>query len=146
MPVGYREQMKELEGMFSSDPITDLSSHTDAGEAEEDPASKFSQFMQSQHIVIDPDIPNVPPADSDEFIHSDEELSELEYFMSIDQLLARGGDERRRAEFILNQFNKNTGVDGPQRNVSKISDAAASGSRKAVPHLGARRSRKLFGK
>lgn len=138
--------MKELEEMFSSDPVTDISSHTDVGGGGEDDAgAEYGQFMQSQHIVIDPDVPNVPSVDCDEFIHSDEELSELEYFMSIEQLLAKGGDERRRAEFILNQFNKNTGVDGPQRNLSKLTEGAG-GSRKAVQHLGARRSRKLFGK
>lgn len=39
-------------------------------------------------------------------MESDEELSPLENFVSISQMLARGGDDAKRAEFIINQFGK----------------------------------------
>lgn len=40
------------------------------------------------------------------FVNSDEDLSDLECFISIKDLLLKGGDYKRRVEFILDQFQK----------------------------------------
>lgn len=41
---------------------------------------------------------------ADAFFASDDDLSGLDGFVSIQELLSRGGEDRHRAEFILNQF------------------------------------------
>lgn len=72
-----------------------------------DLTGEVDNFMASQHIGSssgDPLPHGQPGPQSDEFVRSEEELSDLDCFTSIDQLLARGGDEKRRVEFILKQF------------------------------------------
>ena len=69
--------------------------------------------MQVPHDIDDnydiPEIPSQYPISQNGIDNDDGELSELENFISLPKLLQMGGEEARRAEFILNQFvnNKN---------------------------------------
>lgn len=73
---------------------------------DEKDSAEYVDFMQSQAIDLS-DLNHDHDRD-DLFVRSDEELSDLDCFTSIDRLMARGGDDRRRAEFILRQFKKST--------------------------------------
>ena len=115
--------------MFNSDSVDQEEEET------KNEGSNYTDFMQSQlnlsHI-------NDPEENKKEalFYHSDEELSELECFTSIQQLLARGGDDRRRAEFILRQF---------QKTEEKLSGSKTTAKKRAAPSaksIGIRRLRK----
>lgn len=98
IPTGTKYYQQDLENLFNSD-------DGDKEEETKNEGSNYTDFMQSQlnlNLIDDPEENKKEAA----FYHSDEELSELECFTSIQQLLAKGGDDRRRAEFILRQFQK----------------------------------------
>jgi len=107
-------------------------------------------FMQSQHAIELLDSPDSAGdddhlADDEPFVRDDEELSDLDCFISIDQLLARGGDERRRVEFILRQFNKHTTSEGPAKPTvvrPATRDRAGGTGGGGFKSLGARRPRR----
>lgn len=147
----FREN-RQLDGLFDSDSdvsIDHADLHSDnaldlttnnATDCEETP--EYDSFMQSQQPI---EIPSSPSHQGDPniFVRSDEELSDLDCFTSIQQLLDRGGDERRRAEFILRQFNKNTGGEGglPAPKVRPIQSPKRRGG-SAPRSLGVRRTRR----
>lgn len=97
-----RESSRQLEDLFDSE--------EDGPEGAEDPAYADFMMSQSQLLPMAPiDISGPPESGEAPFVRSDEDLSDLDCFLSIDQLLAKGGDEKRRVEFILKQFKKNSG-------------------------------------
>ncbi len=68
----------------------------------EETSPDYIDFMQSQNDIVT----LLNDCETARFIGSEEELSDLEYFVPLQMLLDRGGDDRRRVEFILRQFHK----------------------------------------
>lgn len=98
------EMYTEDEAKDISDEMHDFKHDVDEFEPE------YSGFMASQGPIEVADSSSSTGDQcvaDDVFVRDDEELSDLDCFMSIQQLLSGTADERRRVEFILQQFNKN---------------------------------------
>lgn len=74
--------------------------------SETDFGSNVGDFMASQNVIQNNLSVNIKKDESDAFVLSDEELSDLDCFISISKLIEKGGDFCRRAEFIRNQIQK----------------------------------------
>lgn len=119
------------------------------GEDDDDWKPDYCGFMASQGPV---ELSGSSASEQDQcinddvFVRDDEELSDLDCFMSIQQLLAGTPDERRRVEFILQQFNKNSEgrtASAPRalRDESSGKGRLSSGRSRGFKSLGARRTR-----
>lgn len=128
-----------MDNLFESD--EEFIENVDMDKSDESPFdhASYVEFMQSQ---IDPSTEinnNVAVSEEAEniFFDSNEELSDLDCFTSIQDLLSRGGDDQRRAEFILRQFiktdNRSTKSTKTTSTKKKVSGAGRS--------LGLRRNR-----
>jgi hypothetical protein len=108
--------------------------------SETDFASNVDDFMASQNAIQNNLLVNIKKDENDAFVLSDEDLSDLDCFISIPKLIEKGGDFRRRAEFIRNQFQKIS------TDTSNLGQYAASAQNKRPrmnngKGLGTRRSR-----